>query len=422
MRRRFEYLWLAVLLAALSGCKSISRGITEALMEHEVSDERRCWINGRSFAGLNELFRASADGGNGLVSSLKIMTVHGIGAHAQGYSRRLVDSLVSEFRLTRMAEVVKTVQLSHPDYAGDLGVLTVYRFMNAAQTSEVLFYELTWDSIIADQVAIVDYDTRREAASRRVPLNHTLKTFLNQSIPDALAYNTGYRQPIQIAVAQSACWMLTGNWAEMPNGKAAYCDPLRPKAWSRIDNSNIAIISHSLGSRISLDAIQQTLLRISREPELHEIAELLQNKPVYLFMLSNQLSLLQIGQPLPEVHDQIEPICSAAGRRRDERLIDHLQIVAFSDPNDLFSYTVKPAFVDRYIDSRLCPTITNVVIEVAPVTSLLGTEAFANPQAAHSDYETDSRVLKMLVSGLGEGRSRAEVRERCEFIETVPDY
>ena len=56
------------------------------------------------------------------------------------------------------------------------------------------------------------------------------------------------------------------------------------------------------------------------------------------------------------------------------------------------------------------------------MTSLLGTEAFANPQAAHSDYETDSRVLKMLVSGLGEGRSRAEVRERCEFIETVPDY
>jgi hypothetical protein len=122
------------------------------------------------------------------------------------------------------------------------------------------------------------------------------------------------------------------------------------------------------------------------------------------------------------VHDQIRSICSPGGKRRDERLIDRLQIVAFSDPNDLFSYTVKPAFVDRYVDSRLCPTVTNVVIEVAPVTSFLGTEAFANPQAAHTEYDTDSRVLKMLVSGLGTQGGRQEVRERCEFIETIPDY
>jgi len=216
--------------------------------------------------------------------------------------------------------------------------------------------------------------------------------------------------------------MLTGDWEELPDGEAAYCDPMRPNAWSRIDSSNIAIISHSLGSRISLDAIQQTLLRISEEPGLREIAGQMKDKPVYLYMLSNQLPLLQVGQPLPEVHDQIRSICSAGGSRGDERLLERLQIVAFSDPNDLFSYTVKPAFVDRYIDSRLCPTITNVVIEVARVTSLLGAEAFANPQSAHTDYDTDSRVLKMLVSGLGEGRSRPEVIQRCDFIEAVPDY
>ena len=391
-------------------------------MQYEVADERRCWVNGRSFQGLNDLFRATVEGDSGLVASLKIMTVHGIGSHAPGYSRRLLNSLVTEFRLTRMAEVVKTVNLTHPDHPGDLGILSVYRYMNAAQTSEVLFYELTWDSIIEEQIEIVDYDNGEEAAARRVPLNHTMKTFLNGSIPDALAYNSEYRQPIQAAVAQSACWMLTGSWEELPNGKAAYCDPLRPNAWSRIENSNIAIISHSLGSRISLDAIQRTLSRVSAVPELREISEILKDKPVYLYMLSNQLPLLQVGQPLPEVHDQIRPICSAEGERRDERMLERLQIVAFSDPNDLFSYTVKPAYADRYIDSRLCPAITNVVIEVAPITSFLGTEAFANPQSAHSDYETDSRVLKMLVSGLGADRGRTEVRERCEFIETIPDY
>ena len=422
MRRPIQYLWLAVMLVALTGCASISRGITEAIMQHEVEDERRCWINGRSFVGLNDLFRASADGDSGLVSSLKIMTVHGIGAHSPGYSRRLVNSLVTEFRLTRMAEVVKTINLTHPDYVGDLGILSVYRYMNAAQTSEVLFYELTWDSIIEQQVEIVDYDNGQETAARRVPLNHTMKTFLNKSIPDALAYNTGYREPIQTAVAQSACWMLTGNWEDLPNGEGAYCDATRPDAWSRIENTNIAIISHSLGSRISLDAIQRTLSRVASLPELREVSRILKNKPIYLYMLSNQLPLLQVGQPLPEVHGHIRQICSAEGERRDERMLERLQIVAFSDPNDLFSYTVKPEYLDRYIDSRLYPAINNVVVEVAQVTSFLGTEAFANPQSAHSDYDTDSRVLKMLVSGLGADRGREEVRQRCDFIETIPDY
>jgi hypothetical protein len=41
---------------------------------------------------------------------------------------------------------------------------------------------------------------------------------------------------------------------------------------------------------------------------------------------------------------------------------------------------------------------------------------------AHSDYEIDSRVLKMLVSGFGQDHGQEEVKERCEFIESIPDY
>jgi len=41
---------------------------------------------------------------------------------------------------------------------------------------------------------------------------------------------------------------------------------------------------------------------------------------------------------------------------------------------------------------------------------------------AHSDYEIDSRVLKMLVSGFGREHGQEEVKERCEFIESIPDY
>jgi hypothetical protein len=41
------------------------------------------------------------------------------------------------------------------------------------------------------------------------------------------------------------------------------------------------------------------------------------------------------------------------------------QIIAFSDPNDLMSYPVPDQFADRYIESRLCRSVTNVTINVA---------------------------------------------------------
>ena len=63
-----------------------------------------------------------------------------------------------------------------------------------------------------------------------------------------------------------------------------------------------------------------------------------------------------------------------------------------------------------------------MTIQIAQVRSfLLGTTEMANPLVAHSDYEIDSRVLKMLVSGVGNDQESEEVKERCEFIESIPD-
>jgi hypothetical protein len=140
-------------------------------------------------------------------------------------------------------------------------------------------------------------------------------------------------------------------------------------------------------------------------------------------MLSNQLPLLQLGQELPQVHDQTRSVCTARGDKYGERFFEKLQIVAFGDPNDLFSYTVSPSYANRYIDSRLCPAVSNVTIQIAQVRSfLLGTSEVANPLVAHSDYEIDSRVLKMLVSGFGQDHGQEEVKERCEFIESISGY
>jgi hypothetical protein len=417
--------WLVLTIALLSGCSSISKGITQAYLEQETEDTRECWITGRSFDGLDSLFRAENGSASGTNDSdqLKVLMVHGIGNHAPGYSRRLQDGLVEEFGFESMDETIKTIPLSHPAYPDSLGVLRVHRYMDLESAQEMLFFELTWDSIVDQEKQLLSFDYSTEASVKRAPFNHTLKTFINNTIPDALLYNTKYRTPIQLSVAQAICWILSEEWENLPNNQESHCSVDDSSYLSQFEHGNFAAITHSLGSRITLDALQKAMQHVSKQPELQKVSDIFKSKPMYIYMLSNQLPLLQLGQNLPEVHDQVRSYCTAQGDKYDERFFEKLQLVAFSDPNDLFSYAVSPDYANRYIDSRLCPAVTNVTIQIAQVRSFLfGTSEVANPLVAHSDYEIDSRVLKMLVSGFGRDHGQEEVASRCEFIESIPDY
>jgi len=293
--------------------------------------------------------------------------------------------------------------------------------MTLQTSKEMLFVELTWDSIVDQEKELLSFDYSTEASVKRAPFNHTLKTFINNTIPDALMYNTKYRTPIQLSGGKAICWILSEKWENLPNNQESQCSESNPNYMSEFDHSNFAIISHSLGSRISLDALQESMRQTSERPDHENIVERFKNKPMYLYMLSNQLPLLQLGQELPQMHDQTRSGCTAEGDKYDERFFEKLQIVAFSDPNDLFSYAVSPGYANRYIDSRLCPAVSNITIQIAPVRKFLpGTSEVANHLVAHSDYEIDSRVLKMLVSGFGQDQGQEKGKERCEFIESIP--
>jgi len=424
-KNQLRICWLLLVVTLLSGCASFSKGITQAILERETEDTRQCWITGRAFNGLDNLVQTEIDSSNGesVNDKLKILMVHGIGHHEPGYSRRLQDGLIEELGLDSTDETIKTIPMTHPAFPESLGILRVHRYMNLEKSQEMLFYELTWDSIVEEEKQLLAFDNSEEASFKRAPLNHTLKTFINDTVPDALMYNTRYRAPIQLSVAQAICWILSEKWENLPNNEESTCDIDRPDYLSQIENSNFAMISHSLGSRISIDALQEAMQHASDQPDYDIIKDKLRNEPIYLYMLSNQLPLLQLGQELPKVHDQAKSYCRSEGAHYDERFINQLQIVAFSDPNDLFSYAVSPQYANRYIDSRLCPAISNVTIQIAQVRSfLLGATELASPGVAHSDYEVDSRVLKMLKSGFGRDHGAEEVHERCEFIESIPDY
>ena len=87
---------------------------------------------------------------------------------------------------------------------------------------------------------------------------------------------------------------------------------------------------------------------------------------------------------------------------------------------DLFSYAIPPRFLDKYLDSRLCPTLTNVIINVAEVVDLFGGE-FANPIAAHTEYDNDARVIGLISRGIGTGHTDPAIAGRCTWLEAVPE-
>jgi hypothetical protein len=141
----------------------------------------------------------------------------------------------------------------------------------------------------------------------------------------------------------------------------------------------------------------------------------LQQKEMTVFMLSNQLPFLQIGLPPPEVTGQIESYCRPEGEHYARRAFKKLNIVAFNDPNDLLSYSIPRSFVERCLDSRMCPAVTNIHINVADRISAFGIEV-VNPIAAHGNYDSDERVIELITQGNTELEKNELLSRRCRMI------
>jgi hypothetical protein len=82
------------------------------------------------------------------------------------------------------------------------------------------------------------------------------------------------------------------------------------------------------------------------------------------------------------------------------------------------SYPIPVHWVEQYVDSRLCPQVTNVTINIAHVKSLLGLAELADPLTAHTGYGRDERVGGLLAQGVGHENTAEIVQERCTWFAT----
>jgi len=405
-------------LTVLIGCSSFGKGVTEAILEQQQKvDTRICEIKGKAFEGLKPHLDVNDDN-----RDVKVLMVHGVGNHQPGYASEFLDKLVHELDLNVTTQSSKNIQITDPHSINKkLGNLRISRFLSHDLKQELLFYELTWSEITADDKKVLDYDNSGEFSFKRAEVNDLLKKFTNDTGPDPIIYLGQKRDDILRAFAQSFCWMINGDWASLPDDAEQECKLLNIES---LHQDNFAFVSHSLGSRIVIDGLQRiatVLAQDSTNPKQIRLVEALKQKTIPIYMMSNQLPMLQLGRKVPEIHNQRQAYCSPDGENYQFRMLKQTSIIAFSDPNDLLSYTIPVEFVQRYLDSRLCIDVTNIQINVAPIYDVFGLGSLANPVEAHIGYDSDDRVVGLIAKGISDEKDNIAkaVAERCRWIKTI---
>lgn len=413
---------LLCLLVTLTGCSSFGKGVAEAFLEkQEADDDRACSVWGPAFEGISPLLERK----QGIT---KVLMTHGVGDHDPGYATLLMEKLGQSLDLTVKSKRFKDIKLFDPNKPKRvLGNLRINRLLSKDRSRQILFYELTWSNISAPLKKILAYDNSGEYSFRRAELNDLLKGFSNNTGPDPMIYLGDQREAILSAFTQSACWMMAFDWEDMPgrDDDIFDCEFNNERLLEHIAIDDYIFISHSLGSRITIDGLNRIAHmseHIDKDVDIlamDSIAGQLQDKNIPIYMLSNQLPMLQLGRKLPEIVGQRHEYCKTKGTHYDDRAFQNVTIYAFSDPNDILSYVLPSGFVDKYIDSRMCVDVTNIMINIAYVFDAFGLGTVANPLEAHIGYESDDRVIALMANGIGTATSTDLVGERCKWIETV---
>jgi hypothetical protein len=354
------------------------------------------------------------------------MMVHGVAKHTPGYSTQFMEGLVNEMGLNQVSRITKNIALTNPlDKTNHLGNLRIRRFTNEDESHELLFYELTWSEINDSRKEILAYDMSGDYTFHRAYVNEKLKIITNDFIPDQMLYVGDTRKDIVLSFTQAFCWMVAKPWNDLPVTANQACSGAELKsATVSMTNDHYAFISHSLGSRIIIDGLQRISQGLSDKKEskklliTDEFIQAFQELRIPVYMLANQLPMFQVTRETPKITGQYDAYCRAEGEHYNLRTLSNTGIIAFSDPNDILSYTITEEFMDRYLDSRLCIETTNINLNVADVTGAFGID-YANPNDAHNGYLTDKRVIAMIAHGVGNKDTSPIVTENCRTMITT---
>ncbi len=342
---------------------------------------------------------------------VKVLLVHGIGhtvppkspgerdsdfeAEETSYSANLITAMRKELRLTTKncsGEVSAPVKTTIPqddsdNHPGNYGFLRQeeFRSENGACYS---FYTLYWGTLSDPfKQYFLSYDWRDTES--RAYYNDQLKgDLIDRSISDAVLFSGKFKNHLDYTVKQAVCLIETGRGCEF---HGSYTNP----------NEKVFVISHSLGSRLVFDAVD------SIEQSPGNFIDCLEG----VFMLANQLPLLAISDQidsLPEPSDDspstemptapgLTSLRNLVARRSGKK--PPLQLIAFSDPNDLLSYTIPPKW-RQLLGVAGSPEEEKVsFLNVLVQNHAINIGVLVNPLQAHLGYWDNRFVWNIIAHG-----------------------
>jgi hypothetical protein len=327
------------------------------------------------FDGLNSaLARTASTGG-----TLRVLIVHGMGRHGPGENALLLGGIASRLGLSQSGASETTSIDFNGHHFGQID-LTDYA---TGDSRRLRIYELTWSPTtepLKDNQFATDLDSTH--VSDRVAVNAGLKKkLMDDALSDPVLYIGRYRKHMQFPI-------MRGINAVLRDFQSA---------------DEIAIITKSLGSYMTYD----TLLKMSRGERILEEPKYSADRvraaigrTNYVYMLANQLALLQLSEvsnPLSEKRTPVESLVEIGKirlqnkpRARPQPPPFALHLVAFSDPNDLLSYPLDPGDVSGAV------VYSNVTVSVER-SAILG--VFVWPMTAHGGHDKSKRVMDMLALG-----------------------
>ena len=353
--------------------------------------------------GLNE---ARAKG-----ARLHIIVVHGIGPHQIGYSDELVDNLMRKLGAVPAAgggirrlpprppgETSEPVLFGAgaPIPSGGPQALLAVRRFRTQDGKQIFTYEITWAPIVDPLKQALTYDVSPAREKLRARVNRKLKrNLIDERLADPVIYLGYQRSTLQYPVAHTICSILGGEVEVSPSDRLRRCelqkdqDPFANVPYLE-KTDRIAIITQSLGSKITFDVLTQFV----KDPLF---ADKIRGTLTTVFMLANQLPLLELADrdPLSQTTSlgELAQALSANGCNESQ-----FGVVAVSDPNDLLSFDISDTFALR------TPNVTFANVQAQLGKRYVG---FAvDPLGAHVNHELSEGVLQLIVDGHGNGNQQ----------------
>lgn len=341
--------------------------------------------------------------------SLDLFVVHGMCHHDKGWA---VDELerIAQASGGRASEL--TANEGTPP-----GISTYSRTIELPQGS-VRAHALVWSGLTNPLKDRLCYDRAKNRTSCDAPpppqddtrykpyrdlANRFAKeTLVDDCFSDAVVYLGKSRNAIQARFQEA----LASTRSQSFGVKTALgSSPFRA---SQANLDGMVVLSSSLGSKLVFDAIQQ--MTRSEDADKKAAGTLLWSRMRGAFMAANQIPLLSLSDEDALAANRLAPVAPKEGEYAPDPLASLLSaqepwnlhgmagrpplpVVAFSDPNDLLSFSTRPYVAQLPTNERY----RAVDVQVRNAWSL---GLFANPVTAHTGYLDNPQVLKVLLHGI----------------------